>query len=247
MAGIGLFVGEWARLRDEEGWSIDRLVDAFGRHDQVLHDVEAFVGWWDPDGPGGARCEWAEALAYELTDALGVRYLQAIGSETETFDLDAAASGFAGLCDRAAAHGLLVGIEWMPFTNIATVADARRVVEAADRPNAGYCLDVWHHRRGGEPDDALEALDPARILLLQLNDGPAEAQEADLKADCLLHRRPPGEGDFGVAAFLADLRARGVDAPISLEVPSAALWAAPVAEAATRAATATRTLLARLR
>ncbi len=245
MAGIGLFVGEWARLRDD-GWSLDRLVDAFGRHGQVLHDVEAFAGWWAPNGPDRERCAQAEELAYELTDALDVRYLQAIGSEREHFDLDVAADGFGAFCDRAGEHGLLVGIEWMPFTNLATSADARHIVEAADRANGGYCLDLWHHRRGGEDDAVLDDLDADRIFLLQLNDGPAEPQEQDLKRDCLLHRLPPGEGEFGVGDVLRRLRERGVDAPISLEVPSAELWAARAGDAARAVADATRTVLAAL-
>ena len=66
--------------------------------------------------------------------------------------VDEAAEAFGRLCDRAAAHGLLVGIEWLPYTNIATAADAQAIVEAAGRPNGGYCADIWHHTRGADDD-----------------------------------------------------------------------------------------------
>ena len=70
--------------------------------------------------------EEIEALAFEMADEFGVRYLQAIGPYE--CPLEQAVDGFGRLCDRAAAHGVLVGIEWLPYTNIATAADAQAIV-----------------------------------------------------------------------------------------------------------------------
>ena len=52
-----------------------------------------------------------------MADELGCRYLQAVGPYEGT--LSEAAEGFGALCDRAGAHGLLVGVEFLPFTNVA--------------------------------------------------------------------------------------------------------------------------------
>ena len=70
-----------------------------------------------------------------MADEFGCRYLQAVGPYEGT--LADAAPAFAALCDRAAAHGLLVGVEFLPFTNIRTAAEAKELLDATDRPNGG--------------------------------------------------------------------------------------------------------------
>ena len=101
----------------------------------MLAEVETVHGWASSDPAVVAECRRREDLAYELADEVGVRYLQVIGPYDGT--VDRAAEAFGALCDRAASHGLLVGIEWLPFTNIATAAEAQAIVEQADRPTAG--------------------------------------------------------------------------------------------------------------
>ena len=174
--------------------------------------------------------------------ALGCRYFQAIGSYEGS--VAEAAEAFGALCDRAAAHGLLVGVEWLPYTNIATAADAQAIVEGAGRPNGGYCADIWHHRRGANDDSMLRALPGDRVYAVQMDDGSREPQLADYKQDCLANRVPPGEGEFDCVQFVRLLQEIGVRAPISLEVCSTELWAAPATEAATKAADAMRAVLA---
>ena len=130
-AGIGLYLGEYARLRDEEGRSLVDIAAVLDGHGIVLSDVEVVRGWWAVDGPERDECQRLESLAYELADGVGARYVQVIGPYA--CSTDQAVEGFAALCDRAAAHGLLVGIEWLPYTNIATV----KLFSHANR-EAGY-------------------------------------------------------------------------------------------------------------
>ena len=77
-----------------------------------------------------------------------------------------------------------------------------------------------------------------------MDDGPRRPQLEDYKRDCMRHRVPPGEGEFDCVGFVRLLTEIGVRAPISLEVCSTELWAAPAAEAAARAADAMRAVLA---
>ncbi len=242
MAGIGLFVLEYERLRDEEQRTAADLRAVLDQHGVVLADVEVAVGWWATEGPVRDQARRLEALAFEMADEFGVRYLQAIGPYE--CGLDQAAEGFAGLCDRAAEHGLLVGIEWLPFTNIVTAADAQAIVRAADRPNGGYCADIWHHARGANDLGLITSLEPERVFAIQMNDGTKAARLDDYKADCLAHRLPPGDGEFDCIGFIRTLREMGVDAPISLEVCSTELWAAPPEVAARAAADGMRRVLA---
>ena len=114
----------------------------------VLAEVETVHGWSSSGGasrrvpaPRGPRLRAGRRARLPLP--AGDRLLRGLGRR-------GCASAFGALCDRAAAHGLLVGVEWLPYTNIATAADAQAIVEAAGRPNGGYCADIWHHRRGAE-------------------------------------------------------------------------------------------------
>lgn len=243
-AGIGLFVMEYQRLRDQEGRSAMDIGRQLDDHGLALAEIETVHGWAS-SGEAAVECRRREELAYELADGAGARYLQAIGPYDGS--IAEAADAFGGLCDRAGGHGLLVGVEWLPYTNIATAADAQKIVEAADRPNGGYCADIWHHTRGADDESMIRALPGDRVFAVQMNDGSRRPQLDDYKQDCLANRVPPGEGEFDCVGFVRLLADIGVRSPISLEVCSTELWAAPAAEAARRAADAMRAVLAAAR
>ncbi|MET0458172.1 MAG: sugar phosphate isomerase/epimerase family protein [Ilumatobacteraceae bacterium] len=240
-AGIGLYAPEYERLRHEEGRTAKDIARQLDDHGLALADIETVQGWAS-SGAAAAECAHREALAYEMADELGCRYLQAIGPYEGS--VEDAAEGFGRLCDRAAEHGLLVGIEWLPYTNIATAADARAIVEAAGRANGGYCADIWHHRRGSDDDAQVRALAGDRVFAVQMNDGPRRPQLDDYKPDCMAHRLPPGAGELDCVGFVRLLAEIGVRSPISLEICSTELWAAPAEEAARRAADGMRAVLA---
>lgn len=248
-AGMGLFVHAYQRMRDQ-GRSAADIAATVADHGLVLAEIELVRGWWATEGATNEgqiakECRQLEQLAYELADATGARYLQVIGPYD--CSVDQAAQGFANLCDRADEHGLKVGIEWLPFTNIATAADAQAIVESANRANGGYCVDIWHHTRGANDMSIIQALDPQRIFAIQMNDGSLTQQLPDYKADCLATRVPPGEGRFDCVGFIRELSRMGVTAPISVEVCSEALWAAPVLDAAQAGADGMRRVLAQAR
>jgi sugar phosphate isomerase/epimerase len=241
MVGIGLYVFEYARLRDEERRSAADIRSVLDRHDVALADVEVIRGWWATEGEAHEECTRIESLAWEMADEFGIRYLQAIGP----YDcpLEQAVDGFGSLCDRAAAHGVLVGIEPLPYTNIPNAVDAQAIVRAAGRRNGGYCVDIWHHTRGANDIAQILALEPDRVFAIQMNDGALTPALDDYKIDCLANRLPPGQGDFDCVGFVRALVGIGVRAPISLEVCSTDLWDAPADVAARAAADGMRAVL----
>ena len=243
-AAVGLYLGAWERLRTDAG-EVERIERALDETGLVIANIEVVRGWAGPDRADEA-CAAQEALAYEMADRFGCRYLQAIGSYTGT--LAEAARGFASLCDRAAGHGLLVGLEWVPsLTNIADAATAAAVVEAADRPNGGYCFDSWHLTRSTNRLDDLRRLDGAKIFATQFNDGTVAPQHPDYLHDCLTNRVPPGGGEFALADMVRILDEAGSTAPIGLEVCSQQLCDGPVGEAAQLAAAGMRSVLSQAR
>lgn len=243
-AGVGLFVGAWARLREDPA-ELDRLDAALDETGLVIANIDTIAGW---AGADIERARRIEALAHEIADRYGCRSVQAIGDPPGPLDVGATARRFAGVCDRAADHGLDVALEWVPqMTNVPTASDARRVVEAADRPNAGFCFDAWHLTRSTNDPGELRSLPGERIVAAQWNDGPIEPEVADYYTDTTTNRRPPGEGQFRLTEMVRVLDEIGCRAPTSLEVHSKELYAAPIDEAARVSADGMRAVRERAR
>jgi len=224
-AGIGLWVEHYRRL-EEEGTAPGALRELLEMHGVCLAEIEVVSGL-GADGPGGARAADTEAVAWRMADEFGCRYLQVIGPGGP--DLDRAAQAFGGVCDRAADRGLVVGLEFLPFTDIVSVHDARRIVEAADRPNGGICVDIWHHERGARDLAGVASLPGELITGIQMSDGTREPAIDDYLTDCLEHRVAPGDGEFDVGGFVAAIRHAGAFVPWSLEACSKQGWANPAA------------------
>ena len=238
---IGLLYRAYDTMR-AEGIGPKELQAVLARHGVWVSELEVLRPW-ATDDRGRAMAAAAEATLFEMAEVFSARYIQVIGPYTG--DFDEATEVFAGLCDRAASVGLVVGIEFLPFTNIPDAGVALELVTRAGRPNAGVCIDSWHHVRGANDWSLLEALPGDKIVAVQLNDGTLAPENPDYLADCLSNRRPPGRGEFDLARLVALLRSKGVAAPLSVEVISDELDRLEPKDAVREIVTATRTLLER--
>jgi sugar phosphate isomerase/epimerase len=187
-----------------------------------------------------------EATFYALADALGARALNLAQGFGTTIERDAAAEAFAGVCDRAARHGLIVTLEYLPWSGIPDAATALDVVERAGRPNGAVMVDAWHTFRGPTDEGQLRALPGARIGGVQLSDAPAVAR-GDLVAETLSDRRLPGECDAPLVEWIRILDAAGLAAPLGVEVFSDALAVLPPREVGRRCGAAARAVRERAR
>jgi sugar phosphate isomerase/epimerase len=242
-SAIGVFLGSWAQLRANPSQldAVDEALDATGL---CVANIETLRGWAVPGANEALAAQ--EALAYDMADHWGCRYVQIIGDAEGP--LDRAAEGFAALCDRASDHGLAVGLEWVPsMTNIQDAPTALQIVLDADRPNGGLCVDSWHFTRSTNRLDDLRAIPGEKVVATQWNDGTVAAQNPNYYEDTLANRVVPGEGEFALEEILRILDTAGSQAPIGMEVCSAELWAAPIDVAAQRAADAMRALMNRVR
>ncbi|MGA5463897.1 bifunctional sugar phosphate isomerase/epimerase/4-hydroxyphenylpyruvate dioxygenase family protein [Mycobacterium sp. NPDC050041] len=137
---------------------------------------------------------------------------------TATVDSDEVSAGqLRRLGDLAAEYGIRVAFEalaWGRF--IDDYRRAWRVVELADHPAVGTCLDSFHVlSRGHDPAD-IERIPREKIFFLQLADAPALTM--DVLSWSRHHRLFPGEGAFDLPGFLSRVLATGYDGPLSLEV-----------------------------
>jgi sugar phosphate isomerase/epimerase len=196
-------------------------------------EIEPLRGW---DSGGTAD----EAAAFALADAFGCRQVTTIQVVADV-PAPLLAERFAGLCARAASHGLTVGFEPRAFSPVSTPAEAAALVTASGAPNAGIVLDAYHVHRAGV---TLADLAPHAHLVVsvQLNDALAEPRP-DPAEDALEFRLVPGEGVIDLPAWLAGLDELGIDVPVAVEALSRDLNTLPVLEAARRAHTAASTLL----
>jgi sugar phosphate isomerase/epimerase len=247
--GVSLWGRDYAAAR-AEGLRDADLRSMLDDHGLVVGEVDP-AWWWlpgasevhiPPELDGEDLFRFGEVELFSVAEAVGARSVNAVDVFGGPWDLDAASEAFAGLCRRADEFGLLVHLEWLPWSQIPDLATALEIVEHADQPNGGLTVDAWHLFRSGTDLHHLATVPGPRILAVQLSDGPL-APEANLPDAALHDRRLPGDGEFDLAGLVDALRVSGTSAPIGVEVFSDDLDERSPNEAAHRAAAATRQIL----
>lgn len=149
----------------------------------------------------------------------------------------------ARLCEASNQRGLRVMLEFLPYTEIRSLAEAHAVLEEIKPANAGILVDALHlSRSGGSPAD-LASYDPALFSLVHLCDAPAEPPSFEgLRAEARGGRLYPGEGGLWLEQFV---RAFPEDAAFAIEAPTSRYAALPPVERAKKAGDASRALLTR--
>jgi sugar phosphate isomerase/epimerase len=209
---------------ERAGFTTDGIRELAERSGVAITDVETVSDWLAPEPADVPRPTFVYPSdeMIELAAALGAPTLTALHSGPRPV-LDDAAPAFARLCDRAASAGVQIALEFAAWMGIASLADAWDVVRAADRPNGGLLVDLWHHRRTSTDDELLRSIPPDRIFSVQVCD--ATAQPIGPLEEDVTHRMLPGRGELDVVGFLRTLGDMGVDAPIGIEVFDGALVA----------------------
>jgi sugar phosphate isomerase/epimerase len=227
-----------------DGFALADVKTLIEDHGLVVADLDALLRWLPGEEvpPGFA----SEEEFYAIAAGVGGRSLNVAQGFGASVDVDRAAEALAGVCDRAREHGLLVTLEYLPWSGIPDVATARAIVERAGRANATLMIDTWHTFRGPTDDAQLAALPGALVGSVQLNDAPAEPA-ADLVAETLAARLVPGEGAIPLVRWLRILDAIGSRAPLGVEVFSEKLDALPPLEVGKRCGAAARAVLAAAR
>lgn len=206
-------------------------------------ELEFISGWAESEPTSDWRAR--EEALYALADLVGARHVNCGGPTGDMIGLDQAVERFAGICDRAAEHGLLVAIEFMPWTAIPDAAAAWAIASGAGRRNGGLLLDTWHYFRGAADPSQLLAVAPEQIVVIQLDDSGPPLD--DMLEDTLHHRLLPGEGNFALVELFELLDHHGVDAPISIEIFSDELFRLPPMDLARLAYDSSAEVLAKAR
>lgn len=137
---------------------------------------------------------------------------------TATVDSDeVSAAQLRRLGDLAAGFGIRVAFEALAWGRyIDDYRRAWRVVQLADHPSVGVCLDSFHILSRGHDPAAIEEIPGDKIFFVQLADAPRLSM--DVLSWSRHHRLFPGEGDFDLPDFVRRVVRAGYQGPLSLEV-----------------------------
>ncbi|MEU7486194.1 TIM barrel protein [Streptomyces sp. NPDC042319] len=197
---------EEVRLRAADlGLSIDLY--------QPFRDAEA-----GPDEVFARNLRRAERK-FAVMERLGADMMLVCSSVSpDAVDDDAlAARRLRALAERAADHGIRLAYEALAWgRHVNTYDHAWRIVEQADHPALGTCLDSFHILSRGSDPKGIEDIPGEKIFFLQLADAPKPAM--DVLQWSRHYRCFPGQGGFDLAGLLGHVLRAGYSGPLSLEI-----------------------------
>jgi len=128
-----------------------------------------------------------------------------------------AAAQLRVLAEEASGYGVRVAYEALAWgTRVNDYEHSWRLVQEADHPSLGVCLDSFHIlSRDGDPS-GIRDIPGDRIFFLQLADAPRMAM--DVLQWSRHYRCFPGQGGFDLTSFTGHVLAAGYTGPLSLEV-----------------------------
>src|SRR5215475_12231354 len=169
----------------------------------------------------------------EISARLGAKNVLVMSAEPEEART---VERFCELCDRAAAYGLHVCLEFAIYTGVRTLAHAADVVARSKRSNASVLIDALHFSRSGGVPAHVAQVDPALLRYAQICDaGPDMPGPGDTPAlirEARTGRLLPGEGVLPLRELVSALPA---DLPLAIEAPCRATAALSALERARRA------------
>ncbi|MFM0591512.1 MULTISPECIES: bifunctional sugar phosphate isomerase/epimerase/4-hydroxyphenylpyruvate dioxygenase family protein [Paraburkholderia] len=178
---------------------------------------------------------------FDVMHELGTeRILVCSNVSPDTIGDDALMTDQLGALARAAeAAGVIAGYEALAWgKHVKTYRHAWKLVNAVNHPNLGLVLDSFHTLSLNDTVDAIAEIPGERIAFVQIADAPKLAM--DVLEWSRHYRCFPGQGDFDLAGFTAQVVKTGYKGPLSLEIFNDGFRAAPTT---TTAADGHRSLL----
>ncbi|MGF6733069.1 4-hydroxyphenylpyruvate dioxygenase [Paraburkholderia youngii] len=130
------------------------------------------------------------------------------------------------LARAAEAAGVIAGYEALAWgKHVKTYRHAWKLVDAVNHPSLGLVLDSFHTLSLNDTPDAIADIPGERIAFVQIADAPKLAM--DVLEWSRHYRCFPGQGDFDLANFTAQVVKAGYKGPLSLEIFNDGFRAAP--------------------
>lgn len=165
---------------------------------------------------------------FDVMEQLGTELLLVCAniSADASADLALRAEQMALLAERAARRKLRIAFEALAWGGaVRTWPQVWDIVQRANRPNLGVALDSFHTLAIRDDWQGIKDIPGQRIFFMQLADAPW------VNTDPLTHSRHyrsfPGQGEMDVAGFVGAVLDSGYNGPMSLEIFSDEVRAAP--------------------
>jgi sugar phosphate isomerase/epimerase len=211
--GIAL---DWFTLRaaERDGASLAAVAEGARGLGLVFTDLSALALRPDPGSDDTVSRSMARRCA-----ALGIRLCVLVLSVPPS---PAVYDRITRCADVFAEAGTRLALEFVPYTAVRSLAEAREVCDRVGVDRCGLLVDTWHlARSGGSPAD-LTDLGPRQIACVQVADAAASGSR-DLGQESRRGRLLPGDGVIDLPAVAAALARVGYDGPVGTEVLSRAL------------------------
>lgn len=140
----------------------------------------------------------------EASADIGAKHLLTQADDPE---FNRVVDNYSRLCDLAANYGLTCDVEFIPWIQTATLADAGAIVRASGKDNGGLVIDSLHFARAGSTVEELDEYPDEWFHYIQLCDAPAQAPAT---IDGLIYaareeRLLPGEGELDLMGIMRHL------------------------------------------
>lgn len=227
--GIGLWHGDlqvWLQHSDYR--VLRRLIEEGG----LRHIELEYLADWFAAGDARAISDRMRKDLFVAAEALGARQIKIVPPfGRQNIPLARLIDEFGALCAEAEPHNVMIALEMIPYSDLPTLDAALAVISAANAPNGGLLLDIWHVLRSGASMDAILGLPQSSIMSAEINDA-RHAIVGDLATDSMHHRKLCGQGDFDIRGFVRNLARAGYNGPIGVEILSDDLRQLPLRDAA---------------
>lgn len=219
--GLGLWHADLLHLRARHGLpAMRRMLQDNG----IRHlELEFLTDWFLPPGDRRTASDTLRRDLLEAAAELGARHVKVGDFFDSPVGMPQLIDAFGQLCREAASHGTRIVFELMPFSVIDSLEEARALVEGADQPNGGICIDLWHVVKLGISYESVAAI-PQRFLgSIEINDGFLKTPTGmTLHEETIGHRQFCGEGEFDVRGFVERMVRADYGGPWGIEVLNAA-------------------------
>jgi len=230
--GLGIWHADLAHLRGKH--SLAEMKQILADHG-IKHLELEFLTDWFVDGEKRKASDINRRMMLESAAALGARHIKVGDFFKTSVPMPKLIEEFAQLCAEGRDHGTRIVFEFMPFSRIDSVKEARELVEGAAQPNGGICVDLWHVVKLGIPFADVAAVPAPYLMSIELNDGFLKAPAGmDMVTETTCHRAFCGEGQMDVRGFVAQVR-DAYAGPWGIEVLNKAQRAWPLDELTSRA------------
>jgi sugar phosphate isomerase/epimerase len=193
------------------------------------------------DGDKRKASDATRKLLFDACEALHGRHIKVGDFYKTVTPMPRLIDEFGKLCREAAARGITIAYEMMPFSAIDSIEGAQALVEGAAQKNSGVIFDLWHIVKLGIPYEKVMKFPKPYFIGVEINDGYLKTPAGmTIVEETTGHRALCGYGEFDVKGFMKQLAQSPYRGPVGIEVLSKELRTWPLEKTAKVAFDSTR-------